>query len=210
LRLGTYYRWLLSEPLGLLPVPHEWTLDVGCYDGYLLSRIVCRLRVAVDLEPAEVGFYPVWKADGSRLPFADETFDRVYLLDIIEHVVDYGRVLSEAIRVLRPGGILWLSTPSLYWWIVPPFLTRILDRGWGHVRRGHTVEDIQLHLPSTCQVNPIYWNMPYFRTFYFPVRVLWYLWPSLAQHVLAWVAHHDQRATPGRCGHLFVRVTKSG
>lgn len=210
MRLGTCYRWLLSEFLGLLPEPHERVLDVGCHDGYLLAHVTCRLKVAVDLEPAQDGFYPVWKADGRHLPFAGETFDRVYLLDVIEHVVDYGAMLTEVARVLRPGGTLWISTPSLYWWVVPPFLTRMLDHFWEHVRRGHTVEDIQAHLPPNCQVTPTLWNMPYFRSFYFPVRALWNLWPALAQRILAWVARQDQRSPPGQSGHLFIRVTKGG
>jgi SAM-dependent methyltransferase len=210
LRLGTYYRWLLSESLGLLPESHERVLDVGCHDGYFLSHIPGCLKVAVDLEPDRAGHYPVWPSDGRRLPLADETFDRIYLLDVLEHVVDYGALLAEALRVLRPGGTLWISTPSLYWWVVPPFLTSLLDRQWGHVRRGHTVQDICEHLPAACQVTPTMWNMPYFRTFYFPVRLLWSLWPVLARRWLAWVARQDRRSPPGRHGFLFIRVIKGG
>jgi SAM-dependent methyltransferase len=207
--MGTYYRWLLSEPLGLLPEPHERVLDIGCHDGYFLSQIDCRLKVAVDLAPHQVTFYPVWPTDGRFLPFADEAFDRVYLLDVIEHVMDYGKMLIEAVRVLRPDGILWISTPSLYWWVVPPFLTWVLDRHWEHVRRGHTIGDIQSFMPPTCRVRSTFWNMPYFRTFYFPIRVLWGLWPALGKWLLTWVARRDQRSPSGRHGHLFINVTKT-
>lgn len=208
MRLGTYYRWLLSEHLGLLPEPHERALDIGCHDGYFLSRVACSQKVAIDLEPADAPYYPVWKADGQRLPFASEAFDRVYLLDVIEHVLDYDAMLSEAVRVLQPGGALWISTPSRDWWVFPPFLTGVLDHHWGHVRRGHTVEDIRTCLPPHCRVTSVLWNMPYFRVFYFPVRMLWGLHPALAQRALAWVAQQDQRAPRGRMGHLFVLVTK--
>lgn len=111
-------------------------------------------------------------------------------------------------RVLRPGGILWISTPSLDWWVVPPFLTPLLDRRWGHVRRGHTTTDIQQHLPPDCQVKAIHWNMPYFRSFYFLVRLLWSLWLPGAKRMLAWVARQDERADPGKSGHLFVQGIK--
>jgi SAM-dependent methyltransferase len=208
LRLGSYYRWLLSDSLGLLPDSGDRVLDVGCYDGYLLSHCNCDLRVAVDLEPAADSYFPVWKANGRRLPFADEAFDRVYLLDVIEHVIDYATVLGEAVRVLRTSGVLWVSTPSLYWWVVPPQLTALLDRRWGHVRRGHTVQDIQDKLPSYCQVRAIQWSMPYFRTFYFPVRLLWNAWPATAQRILSWVAKRDRHSRPGPYGHLFVQVYK--
>ncbi|MGD8243991.1 MAG: methyltransferase domain-containing protein [Anaerolineae bacterium] len=208
MRLGTTYRWLLSEHLGLAPQPHERVLDIGCYDGYLLSRVTCEQKVAIDLEPAVAPFFPVWRADARRLPFATHTFERVYLLDVVEHVLEYGIVLAEAMRVLRPGGSLWVSTPSQDWWVFPPFLTAMLDRRWGHVRRGHTVEDIEANLPPDCRVTARLWRMPYFRFFYFPLRALWAVWPGLARRALAWVAKQDQRASPGKSGHLFVHVTK--
>jgi SAM-dependent methyltransferase len=47
----------------------------------------------------------------TELPFADETFDLVCALDIIEHVDDEGAALSEISRVTSPGGTLLLSTP---------------------------------------------------------------------------------------------------
>ena len=208
MRLGTYYRWLLSDYFGLLPEPDERVLDIGCHDAYLLSRVRCQQKVAVDLEPADDPLFPVWRADARRLPFADESFERVYLLDVIEHILDYGGVLKEAVRVLRPDGHLWVSTPSKDWHVFPPFLTGLLDRRWGHVRRGHTVEDIQAHLPSSCQVTPWLWSMPYFRLCYFPIRLMWPVWPRIAQRALAWVARHDQEAPAGRAGHLFILVTK--
>jgi SAM-dependent methyltransferase len=45
------------------------------------------------------------------LPFADDVFDLVCALDIIEHVDDDDGALSELSRVAKPGGILLISTP---------------------------------------------------------------------------------------------------
>ncbi|HTC15465.1 MAG TPA: class I SAM-dependent methyltransferase [Steroidobacteraceae bacterium] len=45
------------------------------------------------------------------LPFADQTFDLVCALDIIEHVDDDAGALAELTRVVRPGGMVLLSTP---------------------------------------------------------------------------------------------------
>lgn len=47
----------------------------------------------------------------TALPFADETFDIVCALDIVEHVEDDDRALSELSRVVRPNGTLLLSIP---------------------------------------------------------------------------------------------------
>jgi ubiquinone/menaquinone biosynthesis C-methylase UbiE len=49
--------------------------------------------------------------DGA-LPFADNSFELVWASEVIEHVADTARWLSEIRRVLLPGGRLLLSTPS--------------------------------------------------------------------------------------------------
>jgi SAM-dependent methyltransferase len=209
MRLGTYYRWQLCDPLELWPRPDDAVLDIGCHDGFLLAHVQARLRVAVDLEPAQELYFPVWPADGKRLPFATGSFDQVYLLDVVEHVVDYTHLLGEAMRVLRPGGLLWLSTPSLNWWVFPPFMTPLLDRRWGHVRRGHTPADIAAALLGQSEVvRLVLWRMPYFRSLYFPARVLWPLRPLLAQRLIAWIARRDIQCTPGKTGHLFMLMRK--
>ena len=48
---------------------------------------------------------------GERLPFADETFDAVLLLDVVEHVKEVRLLLRQAARVLRGGGLLVITTP---------------------------------------------------------------------------------------------------
>lgn len=210
MRLGAYYRYLLCKSMGLLPKPDEWVLDIGCHDGYLLSCLDCCKKVGIDLAPEQPGFHPVWPADGRYLPFANGSFDHVYLLDVIEHVEDYGKILSEAVRVLRAGGTLLISTPSRYWRAVPVFLTSVLDRRWGHVRRGHTAEDIQVYLPPASRVSVIWWNMPYFRSLYFPMRALWRVWPDLGRQLVDWITGWDRRAPPNRYGHLLIHVIKQG
>ncbi len=65
----------------------------------------------------------------SSLPFSDATFDLVCALDIIEHVDDDDSALSELVRVLRPGGLLLISTP------LHPVLWNSFDDFVGHRRR---------------------------------------------------------------------------
>jgi ubiquinone/menaquinone biosynthesis C-methylase UbiE len=47
-----------------------------------------------------------------ELPFADGSFDAVFSSEVIEHVADTARWLSEVRRVLAPGGRVLLTTPS--------------------------------------------------------------------------------------------------
>lgn len=53
---------------------------------------------------------------GEPLPFADGHFDIVVSMDVIEHVPDPGPWLVEVMRVLRPGGLIFLTTPNYASW----------------------------------------------------------------------------------------------
>ncbi|HEY5955902.1 MAG TPA: class I SAM-dependent methyltransferase, partial [Polyangiaceae bacterium] len=46
------------------------------------------------------------------LPYADASFDLVVSMDVVEHVVDPLPWLREALRILTPGGTLFLTTPN--------------------------------------------------------------------------------------------------
>jgi ubiquinone/menaquinone biosynthesis C-methylase UbiE len=49
---------------------------------------------------------------GENIPFPDNTFDIVCSFQVLEHVQDPYRVLSESWRVLKPGGILYCDAPN--------------------------------------------------------------------------------------------------
>ncbi|HEV2075466.1 MAG TPA: class I SAM-dependent methyltransferase [Thermoleophilaceae bacterium] len=100
--------------------PSGDVLDLGCGDGRLTAELraeritaadvsaLARARARGRLPHAEL----VELDPDAPLPFADASFDLVTCLETIEHVRDVQRLLSEARRVLRPGGRLALSTPA--------------------------------------------------------------------------------------------------
>lgn len=52
------------------------------------------------------------REDGTRLSFQDNSFDLVYSISVIEHIYDkYAEAVKEMIRVLKPGGYLYLTFP---------------------------------------------------------------------------------------------------
>lgn len=51
-------------------------------------------------------------ADVSALPFADASYDIVLSTQVLEHVQDPAKVVHEMARVLKPGGLLFLTTPQ--------------------------------------------------------------------------------------------------
>jgi ubiquinone/menaquinone biosynthesis C-methylase UbiE len=97
-------------------------LDLGCGPGDLaadLARAGARV-IAVDVAQAALDRartrHPeldlrLIALDGP-LPFADGDFDAVWSSEVIEHVADTARWLSEVRRVLAPGGRVLLTTPS--------------------------------------------------------------------------------------------------
>jgi ubiquinone/menaquinone biosynthesis C-methylase UbiE len=48
-----------------------------------------------------------------RLPFADESFDRVLVVDALHHFADQQEAIVELVRVLKPGGRLVIEEPDL-------------------------------------------------------------------------------------------------
>ncbi|MCG3197503.1 MAG: putative S-adenosylmethionine-dependent methyltransferase [bacterium] len=54
-------------------------------------------------------------ADICNLPFPDCSFDVVVSSEVIEHVPEPKRAVSELARVLKPGGLLALTTPNRVW-----------------------------------------------------------------------------------------------
>lgn len=79
-------------------------VDVGC--GYGKTRKIVEEAGGewIGVEPFEGGAH-THLGDAQNLPFADETFDIVYMNAVLEHVPDVAKAFKEVARVLKPGGI---------------------------------------------------------------------------------------------------------
>jgi len=57
---------------------------------------------------------PFVTAPAEELPFADESFDFVVLLSLLEHVHDWRKTIAEAVRVLKRNGVLFATTTNRF------------------------------------------------------------------------------------------------
>jgi 2-polyprenyl-3-methyl-5-hydroxy-6-metoxy-1,4-benzoquinol methylase len=105
-------------------------LDIGCGHGALsltLAESAGFDVVAMDVlesrvrsvearkatrDPRAAARVRIVRADAESLPFRDESFDAVAATEVLEHLDEPGRMLSEAHRVLRPAGRFFMTTPN--------------------------------------------------------------------------------------------------
>ncbi len=103
--------------------PRARWLDVGCAFGFLVveARQAGFRAIGIDASrfaaaqarrhaPLAAGYVACGHAE--RLPFADGSLDVVSAFDLLEHVPHPERVIAEAARVLRDGGLLLAATPD--------------------------------------------------------------------------------------------------
>ena len=139
-------KFVLDEDLGGKEV-----LDIGCGFGWFLwNALVRRASRVVGLEisgerletaRANISDGKVTFKVGSatKLPFASNSFDTVSSWEVIEHLPKgtEERTFRETHRVLKPGGVFYLSTQYASFW------SKVFDPAWwvaGH--RHYSVENL--------------------------------------------------------------------
>ncbi|MEP6573954.1 MAG: class I SAM-dependent methyltransferase [Gemmatimonadota bacterium] len=128
-------------------------LDIGADNGvisYLLRRRGGSWHSA-DLDEATVESIRrlvgenVHRIDGLRTPFPDGAFDRVVIVDFLEHIHTDAAFVMELARILRPGGTLVVNVPHIKRHSVLNRLRHAIgltDEKHGHVRPGYSVESL--------------------------------------------------------------------
>jgi len=96
-------------------------LEVGCGLGYFsdMANKMGAKVTAVDVGKKlierchkSIPKAKFFVASASNLPFKDESFNVVLCTEVIEHVENQSKVLTEIFRVLKQGGYLVITTPN--------------------------------------------------------------------------------------------------
>lgn len=102
-------------------VERRVVLEVGCGEGYGTARLAGAAArvVGIDYDAMTTAHaaatYPAARfarANLAALPVPDASVDVVATLQVIEHVWDHGEFVRECLRALRPGGLLFVTTPN--------------------------------------------------------------------------------------------------
>ena len=120
-RVGFFKRKLFKE-LYISPQGCA-ALEVGCGGGILCEEIARLGFSTTGIDPsanslhfanehAKSGGLAIGYVEGvgEALPFRDASYDVVFCCDVLEHVNDLPRVISEICRVLKPGGVFCYDT----------------------------------------------------------------------------------------------------
>ncbi|MFA5275677.1 MAG: methyltransferase domain-containing protein [Candidatus Omnitrophota bacterium] len=115
-------------------------LDIGCAAGFLLDEAAKQGWDTQGIELSEwlVNFarnelgLNVFRGTLSEAVFPSKYFDAIVLTDTIEHLVDPKGLMEEIRRILKPDGVLYISTPD-----IDSLLSRILKARWWGIQHAH-------------------------------------------------------------------------
>lgn len=126
--LKSFFDLLFLEKKGIKNI-----LDLGCGEGDFLT--ICQ-KAGVEGCGVDISSYALGKArikfrgelkkldlEKERLPWPDDFFEAVTAFDLVEHLRNTDILFSEAHRILKKGGIFFLTTPNAGF-----FLAKLLGR----------------------------------------------------------------------------------
>ncbi len=90
------------------------TLDVGCGNRPYEKTFFAGAKKYVGMDYLTDRSKPDVVGSATDIPFPPASFDTVVSTEVLEHVADPAKAMSEMARVLKPGGYLVLATP-MYW-----------------------------------------------------------------------------------------------
>ena len=83
----------------------------GILGEYLRPLSIKNKVISIDFDPDRK---PDFVMDAQNMSFDNASFDIIYMFEVLEHIPNPFKAMDEIYRVLRPGGLLYLSTPFIF------------------------------------------------------------------------------------------------
>jgi ubiquinone/menaquinone biosynthesis C-methylase UbiE len=161
--------------------PTQKLLDLGCGDGYFTYQLRNKLPeafvIGADYYLRALRFARIMTNDAPYvatsacdLGFKENSFDAVFLLDVLEHlnINDRKKALDQTLLVLKPGGVVIVTVPSKRLPVIPMHYDHFdIDTLTG-LMEGYFVEvkitGCSIHLPILHKLTrfPVIWRIIYF------------------------------------------------
>ena len=170
----------------LITEKNRTVLDIGCGIGNYLEELYKKghlingidisenmLRTSKERLKKYISVPPLCRTDIENLPFPDNKFDVVFCVGVLEYLESDEKALEQISRVLKPGGLLFLTLPNIL--SIRNFLDPyyLLNKGWKFLykrvvrkktkpRKDFKLKDIALNTEFTNrrytlnQVDPIF------------------------------------------------------
>lgn len=131
-----YNQWTLKKFAGYLKGD---ILEVGCGIGNFTNALTSFGRIfAMDIDKNYINKTKLLLSEGQvglgdiergKYFFGSQTFDSIVCLNVLEHIENDERALTNLLKLLKPGGTLIVLIPA------HPFLYGAIDKSIGHFRR---------------------------------------------------------------------------
>jgi SAM-dependent methyltransferase len=226
-----YFRSLHNHAADILRAHRKGTgavLDAGCGTGGFIRRAsgmfhgvefvgIDLFEIACELAK-QLGTPHVARASSTDLPFATASMSAVTSLDVLQHIPEQERAVSELFRVLEPGGIAIVNGPAYEWlWSYHDDITDT-ERRYTRARMTRLLEDAGFTI-----ILATYWNFIPLPAVVAKRKLLWWMgdsndvrmYPPVAEKMLN-AAMSFERSWINRIGRLpagssvFVAARKPG
>lgn len=164
--LQRYWHRRRFEEVQKITQPAKIVLDIGCADGVFSKKIYDKTKakkyIGIDVLKQSVDWakkhwerYPAMKfsvGDAHKLDYKPNSFDAVFIMEVLEHVKNPLKVLKKVRKILKKGGYGVFLVPSdstlfnIVWWLWLHFY----PRGW--VWRDTHIQTFKgSYLPKLCK-----------------------------------------------------------
>lgn len=171
-------------------------LDVGCG-----TRKAEPDAVGIDVSPRSSADI-IWDLDQLPWPLESDTFDRIHMSHIVEHVRDFSRMMMEIYRVGRDGADVFIVTPhfsSHNSYTDPTHLRHLSARSFQYF----TGEDFATFAGSTVRFSIQELELTFGKNFILDGAGRW-----LARRNLEWYERHAAWVLPAQDIHCHLKIRK--